>query len=230
MKRKDVFQLIAEKIQTIQKDRPTLVGISGVDGAGKTYFTKALVDYLKQKETRPIVSASVDYFHNPASVRYQKGKDSPEGFYRDSYNYDVLRASLLDPFFEGKGEYKTKAFDVSTDKEIISSAQPVVPDSILIMEGIFLFRPELFQYWDLTIFLDVGFDITLQRNIKRAADQERIGAAEKIIARYKQRYMPGQQLYLDEAKPKAYADILIDNHDVACPKIQRISSRYDQKI
>jgi len=166
-----------------------------------------------------IILCSVDDFHNPKEIRYQKGKDSDIGFYEDSYNYSKLISNLLEPFRKGKGVYIDSIFDVDNDTPTFSRPKKVNKDSILIVEGIFLQRQELFKYWDLRIFLDVDFETTLNRNINRQIDKNRIGRKEEIILRYKKRYMPGQKLYFSQAEPKENANILIDNSDYNNPKI-----------
>ncbi len=215
----DVQRLISEelipKIYAIKKQTPILVGIDGVDGAGKSSFSHTLATALT-KFPRTVVTASIDHFHNPAKIRYVKGKDSPEGFYFDSFNYDVVKAYLLEPFFKGKGHYRTMAFDCEKDELMQLEPKPVPNNSILIFEGIFSFRPELLPYWDLKIFLDVTFETSLQRNIQRSAPKG-AEAVQKIKERWKQRYMPGQKIYFQHADPQAKADILIDNNDYKHP-------------
>jgi uridine kinase len=49
----------------------------------------------------PVIRASVDGFHHPREIRYRLGRDSPEGFYRDSYDLDALQRELLDPLSPG---------------------------------------------------------------------------------------------------------------------------------
>ncbi|MBP9760668.1 MAG: hypothetical protein KBD15_00290 [Candidatus Magasanikbacteria bacterium] len=216
MSRKAIFHTIAEEIYKIKKDSPILVGIDGVDGAGKTFFAEGLRDML-QSLPNPVVLASVDDFHNPSIIRYRRGKDSPEGFYLDSFHYPLLKQSLLDPFRKGEGQYTLAGFDLTTDSERIEPFHPVLKNSILVIEGIFLFRPELVHYFDIKIFLDVDFEVTLKRNIHRSTDQAHIGSTEKIIARYTTRYMPGQKLYLAQADPTSKADIIINNSDFENP-------------
>jgi uridine kinase len=84
----------------------------------------------------------------------------------------------------------------------------------------FLFRPELIHFFNYKIFLDVTFENTLSRNIKRELKQK-IGSVEDMIDRYNARYMPGQKLYLYEAKPKQKSDIIIDNNDFENPIISK---------
>lgn len=218
MSKKKLLEQIANNILRLKKNTPILVCIDGVDGAGKTYFAKDLAVRFKSSD-QEIILCSVDNFHNPKNIRYRKGKNSAEGFYRDSYNYDVFKQNLLEPFLLGQGEYVSEVFDVDLNQTIHSQPQEVPSKSILIVEGIFLQRQELNKYWDVKIFLDVDFKITLQRNINRGTDQERIGSAEKITERYNARYMPGQEIYIREADPRSNADIVIDNNDFQNPKI-----------
>ena len=220
MTRNELLQFLAERILGIQKDSPVLIGIDGVDASGKTTLANELAEYL-QDENRNIIRASIDGFHNPEKVRYVKGKDSPEGYYYNSFNHEAIAKVLLNPLSSGKLEYKTAVFDYRTDSEVVLLTQKATDDSMLIMEGIFLFRPELIKYWDLKIFLDVDFKFTVQRAIKRAAEREHIGSDQEIIDKYNARYIPGQKLYLQEANPKDKADIVIDNSEFEKPKIIR---------
>jgi N-acetylglutamate synthase-like GNAT family acetyltransferase len=89
--------------------------------------------------------------------------------------------------------------------------------TIFILEGIFLFRKELENYWDFKIFLDVSFETALNRNIQREKDQQSIGDKEQIINRYNMRYIPGQKMYFKNDNPRETSDIILDNNDYNKP-------------
>ena len=220
MERKELLKHLATVILEKQKDSPILVGIDGVDASGKTTLAGELVSELKGSG-RQIIQASIDGFHNPKSIRYAKGENSPEGYYSDSFNHKAIAEVLLDPLSSGELQYKTGVFDYRTDSEVVLPVQTATRDSILIMEGIFLFRPELINYWDIKIFVDADFKITVKRAIKRAAEREYIGAEKEILDKYEKRYIPGQQLYFEKAQPKEKADIIIDNSDFENPVIMK---------
>ena len=128
---------------------------------------------------------------------------------------------LLKPLSSGNLEYKEAAFDYRADAEVFAPGKKADKDAILIMDGIFLFRPVLLKYWDIKIFLDAGFDTTLQRAIKRAAEYKSTDSEQEIIDLYKRRYIPGQKLYFQEAAPQEKADILINNTNFENPVIMR---------
>lgn len=191
------------------------VGIDGVDGAGKTVFGDELAAALLAHGRR-IVRASVDGFHNPRALRYRQGRNSPQGYFEDSYNYAQLRAALLDPLSPGgSGRYRTAAFDHRSDAPVNVPEAHAAPGDILVLDGIFLHRPELRGYWDVSIFLDVDFTVSVPRFATRDAGPTALDAPMN------QRYILGQQLYLRTCAPTQHATLVIDNTDLAAPRIVR---------
>ncbi|WP_247506007.1 hypothetical protein [Bradyrhizobium sp. 1] len=93
---------------------------------------------------RPVIRASVDGFHNPRTIRYARGRQSPLGFFEDSYNYAFLKQYLLDPLSPGgHRRYCAAVFDHVTDLPVPLMEQEAHPVSMLLFDGIFLHRPEL---------------------------------------------------------------------------------------
>ena len=109
-------------------------------------------------------------------------------------------------------------FDFRSDLPVPSPVFKAEHDSILLFDGICLLRPELIDYWDLTIFIMTDFDITIKRAAIR--DQYLFGSEEKVRERYLKRYIPGQLIYLQEAKPLTKANIIVDNNDHDNPEIK----------
>lgn len=204
---------LAGDIAALPAGRPLRVAVDGVDGAGKTMFADELGAALGSRG-RPVVRASVDGFHRPRAVRYQRGRDSPEGYYRDSYDYAALRERLLDPLSPaGSRRYVCAVFDHATDTVVDAPTLTATDDAVLVLDGIFLHRDELRGAWDFSIFLDVGFDISVARCAARD------GASPDPAAASNRRYVEGQLLYLAEALPRDRADVVVDNSDLAHPRI-----------
>ena len=157
MKPGTLFKFLAENIARIHLSHPLRIAVDGVDASGKTYFADALSKTLKVFH-REVIRISVDGFHNPESIRRLRGDLSPEGFYHDSFNYPTLITNLLIPPGPGGSlHYRTKTFNYLTDEPVVSPMQTASKDAILLMDGIFLLRPELLPYWDLTLFLQADF-------------------------------------------------------------------------
>ena len=79
----------------------------------------------------------------------------------------------------------------------------------------FLLRSELDTLWDYRIFVNVDFEVALLRATLR--DLPISGSSEALQARYKQRYFPDQRIYLQTVRPQQYANVIVENNDLAHP-------------
>ncbi|MCX7364500.1 MAG: uridine kinase [Alphaproteobacteria bacterium] len=206
------LRCMADRIADLPYDRTMLVAIDGVDGAGKTMLADALAGFVTARG-RPVIRASIDGFHNPRDHRYRRGRDSPEGYFLDSYDYAGLKAALLDPLRPGgSGRYRTALFDHVVDRPVVSPEHQVAPRSVLILDGVFLHRPELRACWDFSLFLDVGFEVSQARKVAR--DPSYAGSPQAMS-----RYIPGQQLYLTSCEPARRATVVVDYNDLSAPRL-----------
>lgn len=187
------------------------VGIDGVDGAGKTVLGDELAGTLTARAV-PVIRASVDGFHHPAAVRYRQGRSSPHGFYEDSYDYAALHRELLDPLTRnGSGRYRTAVFDVAGDAAVDQAQRHAAGDEVLVLDGIFLHRPELRGAFDLTVFLRVPFATSVPRGAARD------GGDPDPASTVNRRYVEGQRHYLALCDPQGRADVVVDNTDLGAP-------------
>lgn len=195
------YQIQSTAKQLLGLRARAIVAVDGVDGAGKTTFADALAEHLSTLR-QPFVRASVDGFHNPAEVRYARGRHDPKGFFLDSYDYSGLHHHLIAPFKRGETEVLTSAFDHRTDT-ISLIAEKVAPTALLILDGIFLHRDELVDQWDFSVFLAVPFDTSYARMAQRDGCDPDPRAPENA------RYYEGQLLYIKSCDPEEKADLVI---------------------
>lgn len=193
-----------------------IVAVDGVDGAGKTVFADGLAEALAETGDA-VFRASIDGFHRPRAERYARGRHSPEGFYRDSYDYATFRRVLVDPFREGAQTagatgFQLTAFDVVRDAPAESQWVTAPRDAVLVIDGIFLHRPLLRGLWDWSLWLEVPFDVAYARMAQRD------GCDPDPDAPTNARYRRGQELYLHEAAPREAASVVVDNSDFAHPR------------
>ena len=217
LKRNELLEFLVEKILKISRPHPIRIAIDGVDASGKTTLANQLAEFLRHKGTS-VIRASIDGFHNPKEVRYRLGAGSPEGYYKDSFNYKLLKESLLIPLGEnGSLKYKTAVYDFRIESKISQNYKTASDNALLIFDGVFLLRPEIREYWDYSIYVHADFKVVLKRASMR--DQYLFGSKENVKERYRKKYIPGQQLYIREAKPILFADVVIDNNDYNQPAI-----------
>ncbi|WP_282360715.1 uridine kinase [Arthrobacter sp. AL05] len=189
------------------------MAVDGVDGSGKTSFAANLAFEI---QNRPVIVIHSDDFLNPSPVRHAKGCTSPEGFWKDTYNYAALQDQLLAPLGpKGDGWYSPASYDSATDRMKQAEFVRAPLDALVVVEGMFLHRDEVTSYWDASVFLDVPFTVTAARMAVRNGSNP---DPEHPTMR---RYIGGQRLYFDAARPWERATIVVDNSDFTSPRTIR---------
>jgi uridine kinase len=207
-------QIVARK----RKDRPLKVGIDGRCAAGKSMLADELGLVLKGRGF-DVLRPSVDGFHHPRERRYQQGEYSAQGYYEDAYDYEAVVGALLGPLSGAifPALCRRVAFDLRTNLPVDAPPVRVDANTILLFEGIFIFRRQINSYWDYRILLDIDAETSLARSLVR--DTDVIGPAEVVRRKFETRYEPAWQIYIDEENPAAKADVVVDNRDAAFPRI-----------
>jgi uridine kinase len=128
-----------------------------------------------------VTRISADDYLRPSERRYRRGRMSPEGYYEDSFDHAAIRHAVL------------------------RAQSPVLVD------GVFLLRPELEDLWSLRVLVDVAEQEALARAMARD------GQAMKEL--YRARYLPGQRLYEARVGPRDLADVVVCNDDPSRPRL-----------
>ncbi len=219
MAKHDSLVSIFEKLfERITGNTPTLIAIDGVDGAGKSIFAKRLADYLRDKNLN-VIHSSVDHFHNPKVIRHSPEMKTYQAYFENSFDYSALKTELLNPIKLSSREYCIlDYFDYKTDSKVSTDPVKIMPDTILVFDGIFSNRDELKDYWDISIFLDVNFEESYKRMSIR--DGCPCNPKDKLNERYYQ----GQRLYIERCDPRGRATMVINNNDYENPKIVEIKA------
>nr|WP_216607247.1 uridine kinase [Arthrobacter sp. 260] len=190
-----------------------MVGIDGVDGAGKTTFADVLAEYLRL-QGQTVARVSLDNFHHRRGLRYRLGPSSPDGFWLDSYDYRSLHERVLDPLAPGgSGWFRPAAHDLLSDAPVTPPCEFAPPGSIVILDGLFLHRDEVVRSWDFSVFLDVPFQVTARRMAVRDGSPADPGHPGM------RRYVGGQEIYFALCNPAARATLVIDNTDPESPAV-----------
>lgn len=208
---------LADLIADVDRPHPVRVAIDGVDAAGKTRLADELVMPLEDR-SRTVIRASIDGFYRPREERYRRGSDSPEGYFYDSFDYVALRELLLEPLGRnGNQQYRLASFDPQRDEPVDALLRHAPVDSVLLFDGVFLMRPELEECWDYRVFVDVDFEEAIRRAVQR--DQPLFDTEDSTLERYWTRYVSGQRLYIEIARPLDRADAIVVNQDPAHPRL-----------
>ncbi|WP_238005590.1 uridine kinase [Dactylosporangium sp. AC04546] len=187
--------------------RRLLVAVDGVDASGKTTFAGWLAEALRLRGRSAHV-IHVDDFMHVRSVRHRRGRNSPEGYFHDSYDYESLTRYVLKPLsVSGDGWFRAGTVDRVDDVVIHGPLQYADAQTITIVEGLFLLRDELVDWWDYSVFLDVDTDAALARKGRR--DGLVLNPANPLT----RRYVEGQRIYVEGCQPRGRATWVLTNVD-----------------
>lgn len=185
-------------------NRPLIVGIDGLGGAGKTTFVKEVKQELRG------CNCEVRIFHLDEHIvernkRYHTGYEEWYEYYNLQWDIAEILNSLLTPL-HNSDHINLSFYDKSTDS--ISHRQiEVYTNSIVLIEGIFLQRNEWKSVFDYVIYLNCPFELKKNRALNR---DSYIGDYHDRLKKYTERYWPAEKHYLDTINPISIADLVIN--------------------
>jgi uridine kinase len=216
-KRNAVVERIVARIRSLGPAR-LRVAIDGLTAAGKTSFGHELAERISAAG-RPVLRASLDDFKRPWREAHLYDRTSGEGYYRNAFDYAAITTLLLEPCGpQGSGRCVLCSIDPLTQRDHSSVVVQAPPDAVLIVDGVFAFRPQINQHWDLRIWLDVDPEVSIQRGIAR--DQDREGTEAEPL--HRRRYLPAEHLYMAEVDPARLAEVVVDKTMFDHPRIIRL--------
>ena len=217
--RSDLVTWVAADLLS-RSERRIRVAVDGRTAAGKTSFAHELAAAVRAFG-RPTLRASLDDFKHPWPHASEHGYDrvSGEGYYRNAHDHASVRRLLLEPAGpSGSGQVVLCAHDPLTGidhRDVVVQARP---DAVLIVDTVFAFRPEWDDLWDYRIWLEVAAAQSLVRGVARDGSRDGTDEATRV---HQGRYAVAEAVYIAEVDPVAGADVVIDNHDWAAPRLLR---------
>ena len=203
-------------------DHRLRVAVDGLTAAGKTSLGHELARGIAG-HGRQVLRASLDDFKRPWRDRHLYDRESGEGYYRNAFDAEAARRLLLGPAAPGgDGVVALCSIDPITQIDHSSITTPMPTDGVLIVDGMFACRPEINDCWDLRIWVEVDEELSVRRATKR--DAGRLGSAEAAESVTRDRYLAAERIYLDEVRPLAFVEVIIDNTDFAHPVVVRPAS------
>jgi uridine kinase len=214
--REAVLQHVLDRVLLLGRRR-LRIGVDGFTAAGKTSFGHEPA-VRTARTGRSVLRASLDDFKKPWRDRHLYDRESGEGYHRNAFDNAAVRRLLLEPAAPGgSGEVALCSIDPLTQRDHSSVVSVAAEDAVLVVDGVFAFRPEIDDCWDLRVWLEVDADRSVQRGTHR--DGGRVGA--EATALHRDRYLPAERLYVAEVDPLGRADVVIDNNDFAAPRLLR---------
>lgn len=198
--KKDTLDALSTEILQTYGIGRSIVAVDGASDSGAAAFADDLAAAMRiPGQSRPghrVFRASLDNFRNPRSHWESQDPNSAAAYYSEAFDYSVLRRVLIDPFrASGSTGFVLAAFDAKRDAPIQPKWTSAGPDAVLVIDGVFLNRPELAGLWNYSIWLE------------NPDSEPGEGAAAEANA-----------LYAAEARPRAAAVAILDNRDPEHPR------------
>jgi len=206
----EVTRKIIERRAHVPETRSLMVGVSGIDGCGKGYLAAQLQARLA---LHGVIAAilNVDGWLNLPNKRFDQ--DAPAvNFYENAIRLDQFFSQLVLPLKERRSIHLVADFVEETASDYSKHTYNYRDVSVLLVEGIFLYKLQYRKYFDLAIWIDCSFPTALARAIARA--QEGLSPADTIAA-YDTIYFPAQRIHLAQDKPRENADLIFENDSSA---------------
>lgn len=179
---------------------PTLIGIGGGSGAGKTTVIQLLQQRLGRLCVLDLDSYYVDRSGLSHEVRQHLNYDEPTAF-----DIDLL-LEHVDQLRNGRQIAKPIYSFMSHTR---NGARIVVPAPTIVIEGILaLWWPELRTLLDIRIYVDAPSDIRLLRRISRDIEKRGRGLQE-LLTQYLESVRPMHERYVEPTRK--HADLIVGN-------------------
>lgn len=182
-------------------DKPTIIGIAGGSGSGKTSVTRKIMESLKGHS---IILLEQDYYYKDQSdktmeERLQTNYDHPFAF-----DNDLLIEHLQQLINRETIDIPTYDYENHTRS---SKTITVEPKEVIIIEGIFaLENDELRNLMDVKLYVDTDSDIRILRRLSRDI-KERGRSMDSVIEQY---LSVVRTMHLQFIEPtKRFSDIII---------------------
>lgn len=213
--RRAVLGRLLDELAQVRPGERAAVALDGVDGVGKTHLAAELLALAEERGGRALRTVSIDGFHRPRRDRRAAGAGA-EGFYRGSYRYDAFLDCVIEPLRAGE-PITPAVWDVARDRAVHPVPITVPEGGLLLVDGIFLQRPEMSEVWDAVAWVEAPFTVTVPRGNARFPGRHEADPESPANARY----VGGQRLYLAEVDPRARATWILDNTNLEAPVLTR---------
>lgn len=204
------IEIITSKWRELSPKASLLVGISGIDGSGKSTMARRVVERLKSQGLRASL-ISLDAWHHPPEKRFNKD-DPARHFYQHAFRFDELFDILINPLKYNGSAHITVELTRLPENDLYPHSYDLDEVDVIVLEGIFLFKKELRESYDLAFWVECSFETALQRAILR--NQEGL-SEEEIIRDYQTIYFPAQKFHLIKDNPKSNVDGIVESDELA---------------
>lgn len=187
---------ISDRVRVLSRLKQCiLIGIDGCGGSGKSTLAAELSESL---EEAPIIH--MDDFYKPSQERKKVTSKISIGW---QFDWQRLETDVLQSFTT-RGYAQYQRYDWK--RHCLAESRTIQPYATIIIEGIYVLRPELLSYYDIRLWMECSKEIRLQRGIERDGEQAR--------SQWEGDWMKEEEKYILACNPHLLAERIIDGMPV----------------
>ncbi|RYC03832.1 uridine kinase family protein [Nocardioides zhouii] len=188
---KDVLSAIS-RLDTSESKRPLLICIDGLGGSGKSTMAVAIRD---APEVLAVVEG--DDFYGPAEDEWA-AFTAQQGYER-FFDHERLAREVLRPLRRGE-DTRYQRYDWQNN--VLGDWVELPAQGVVAVEGVYMLRPQLREFWDLSLFVDTPWPIRLDRQVSRGQNTEQ---SIKL-------WTDAEKYYERTFEPASRADFVLPGH------------------
>jgi len=199
-----------EKTSNIE---PFVLGLTGLSGAGKTFF----VDALRARLGDAVTVVGFDDYYKPLEMQHvdefgEANYDLPSALFSERFHEDLMSLIAYQPVLIKK--YQFENYDAPDRTEIVS------PAPILLVEGLFVMDyVAVDSLLDYRIFIDCDLELCFQRRKDRDV-RERGIPLKRSLHQWEYHVMPAFNNHILPHKNRC--DLVIENNGPADENVNAI--------
>ncbi len=183
--------------------KPTVIGVTGGSGSGKTLFIEKLVHQLPQTAVHSMDNYYIKRNLQPKDDKGVENFDTLGSIDLEKYIADLH--TLIDGSDLELEEYNYN--NQAAERKVIQ----IKSSPIILVEGIFaLYVEELRNLMDLRLFIEAPDFLMLKRRIIRDAEERGYDLSD-VLYRFEHHVTPAFTNYIEPSRH--WADIIVPNHN-----------------